>query len=152
MKYTPAQVLQIVGVSTQTLRYWKAHLSPLSAKRGHAPSYTKGDLLALIVVQQLVYDFKMDVSAVSTHADKLFRLCQACVWPQQSAAFLVFNASGISILDHAPSAFDVAVPSVVFPVQATIHSLNERLNEQEQEAQLDLNLPPVAVRKAGGRT
>lgn len=151
MKFTPSQALELSNVPPQTLRYWKAHLKPLAQRRGHAPSYTRGDLLALIVIRRLVQDFKMDVNAVIPYAEELFQLCQVTRYHQVSTV-LAFTLDSVTMLNELSPVLNIDIPTIVFPIHVAVQELNTRLNDQEQEPQLQLGLPPVAVRKSESRT
>lgn len=152
MKFTPSQTQTLAGLTAETLRYWKKHLRPIAAKRGHAPSYSRGEVLALIVIRRLVRDFKMDVSALGQHAEKLFEVCAGTQWPRLSSRWLIVTAAGEVTSWDDLSEPGLSEPAVVFPVQAAVSELDEKLTAQGEESQLELSLPPVAVsRVLGGK-
>ncbi|MDP1735548.1 MAG: hypothetical protein Q8L44_14405 [Sulfuritalea sp.] len=153
MKFTPAQTIAIADLTAETLRYWKRHLSPIAGKRGHAPCYSRAEILALIVVRRLVRDFKMDVSILGQHSEQLFRLCLNAQWSQLKKRLLVVTADGSVSAQQGLTERDFLEPGVVFPVDVAIRELEQRLNEQDHPPQLELSLPPVAVGKTirGGR-
>lgn len=151
MKFTPSQTQALAGLTAETLRYWKKHLHPIAAKRGHAPSYSRGEVLALIVIRRLVRDFKMDVSVLGQHAEKLFEVCAGTQWPRLSARWLIVTASHEVITCGGVSELLLSEPAVVFPVQTAVRELDEKLTAQDVETQLELSLPLVAVSKAMGR-
>ena len=96
-------------------------------------------------------DFKMDVSALGKHAEKLFEVCAGTQWPRVSSRWLIVTAAGEVTSWDALSEPGLSEPAVVFPVQAAVSELDEKLTAQGDEAQLELSLPPVAVSRLGGR-
>lgn len=150
MKFTPAQLIAIADLSPETLRYWKKHLTPIAGKRGHAPCYSRADVVALIVVRRLVRDFKMDVSRLGQHSDQLFKLCSDAQWAQPNKRFLLVTSTGsVTAYQHLAEK-DFTEPSVVFPIDVAVRELEQHFNEQEHSSQLELSLPPVAISIAVG--
>jgi hypothetical protein len=152
VKFTPSQTQALVGLTAETLRYWKKHLPPIAAKRGHAPCYSRGEVLALIVVRRLVRDFKMDVSVLGANAPKLFEVCSSSSqWPRLVPQWLVVTASGVVSARESLSEPLLVDPAVVFPVEVAIRELDDKLTAQDAEPQLELSLPPVVISRAAGR-
>lgn len=147
MKFTPAQTIAIAGLTPETLRYWKKHLPSVARKRGHAPCYSRAEVLALIVVRWLVRDFKMDVSILGPSSEQLFKLCSNTQWIQPAKRFLVVTSSGSITAHHGLTEQDFSKPSVVFPIDVAVRELEQHLNGNERPPQFELNLPPVPVRK-----
>lgn len=75
MEYTQQQVRLAIGAGEQALRYWKRFLPPLIEKNGKAALFSVGEMLALLVVKQLVQAYKTDVSAIGPIAEELFSIC-----------------------------------------------------------------------------
>lgn len=150
MRFTPSQALDLIGISAETLRYWKKSMPSLAGKRGHAPCYTRAEVVGLIVIRRLVRDFRMDVSALSAQSETLFGLCSP-QWGQRSHRLLRVTADGRITAHEALAGVDFAEAAIVFPLNAAIQELDSHLNEQEGEAQMELGLPPVSVKtKARG--
>ncbi|WP_428003500.1 hypothetical protein [Acidovorax sp.] len=150
MRFTPSQALDLVGISAETLRYWKKAIPSLAGKRGHAPCYTRAEIIGLIVVRRLVRDFKMDVSALAAQSEALFGLSSA-QWALPSRRLLRVTCDGRVTAHEALAAVNFAEAVIVFPLDTAIQELEDRLNEQEGEAQMELGLPPVSVKtKARG--
>lgn len=146
MRFTPAQVVDLAGITAETLRYWKKSMPSLAGKRGHAPCYTRAEIIGLIVIRQLTRDFKMDVSALAPQSDALFTLCSS-KWALPSRRLLRVTCDGriTSHLTVSEIDFDEAV--IVFPLDKAVQELDDRLNEQEGTTQLELvGLPPVSVK------
>lgn len=145
MRFTPSQAIGLIGISAETLRYWKKSMPSLAGKRGHAPCYTRAEVVGLIVIRRLVRDFRMDVSALSAQSETLFGLCSA-QWAQRSHRLLRVSSDGQITAHEALGGVDFAEAAIVFPLDAAIQELDSRLNEQEGEAQMQLGLPPVSVK------
>lgn len=146
MRFTPAQVVDLVSITAETLRYWKKSIASLASKRGHAPCYTRAEIVGLIVIRQLTRDFKMDVSVLAPHSDALFTLCSS-QWALPSRRLLRVTCDGRVTSHETGSEMDFAEAVIVFPLDKAVKELDDRLNEQEGATQLELvGLPPVSVK------
>jgi DNA-binding transcriptional MerR regulator len=145
MRFTPAQALDLIGITAETLRYWKKTMPSLAGKRGHAPCYSRAEIVGLIVIRRLVRDFKMDVSALAAQSETLFGLCSA-QWALASHRLLKVTCDGCVTVHETLAGVDFAEAAIVFPLDTAIQELEERLNEQEGETQMELGLPPVSVK------
>ncbi len=145
MRFTPSQALDLVGITAETLRYWKKTMPPLAKKRGHAPCYSRAEIVGLIVVRRLVKDFRMDVSVLAAQSERLFDLCSA-QWALPSRRLLRVMCDGRVTAHEALEGVDFAEAAIVFPLDTAIQELEDRLNEHEGEMQMELGLPPVSVK------
>ena len=145
MRFTPAQATALADISVETLRYWKKFLPPLAAKRGHAPCYTRAEIIGLIVVRRLVRDFKMDVSVLQSQSEQLFGLCASSQWTQSGRRHLVVTCEGVVSAHEDLARNQYLEPAIVFPLDVAMNELEQRLNEHERPPQLELGLPPVPV-------
>lgn len=144
MRFTPAQAIALADISVETLRYWKRFVPSLADKRGHAPCYTRAEIVGLIVVRQLVRDFKMDVSALVAQSETLFGLC-ATQWTRPSRRILQVTSNGCVTAHDGLVGIDLSKAAIVFPLDLAVDELERRLNEQESQPQLELALPPVPL-------
>ena len=142
MRFTPARAIALADISVETLRYWKKFVPCLADKRGHAPCYTRAEIVGLIVVRQLVRDFKMDVSALLAQSETLFGLC-AIQWTRPSRRILCVSSNGYVTAHDGLVGLDLSKPAIVFPLDLAVNELERRLNEQESQPQLELALPLV---------
>jgi DNA-binding transcriptional MerR regulator len=145
MRFTPSQALDLVGITAETLRYWKKYMPSLAKKRGHAPCYTRAEIVGLIVVRRLVKDFRIDVSVLAAQSERLFDLCSA-QWALPSSRLLRVTCDGRVTAHEALEGVDFAEAAIVFPLDKAIQELEDRLNEHEGEVQMELGLPPVSVK------
>ena len=74
--YTPGQLRDAAGLSAETYRHWKKTLAPLRRARGHSPSFTPGDLVAVAIVRVLTETFGIRVGMLGSVAEPLFALCK----------------------------------------------------------------------------
>lgn len=150
MRFTPSQALDLIGITAETLRYWKKSMPSLTGKRGHAPCYTRAEIIGLIVIRRLVRDFRMDVSALAMQSETLFSLCSA-QWALPSHRLLRVTCDGRVTVHETMAGVDFAEAAFVFPLDTAIQELNDRLNEQDSEAQMELCLPPVSLKATARR-
>ena len=122
----------------------------LADKRGHAPCYTRAEIVGLIVIRRLVRDFKMDVSALAAQSETLFGLC-AAQWALPSRRLLRVTCDGHVTAHEVLTSADFVEAVIVFPLDTAIQELEDRLNDQEGEAQMELGLPPVSVKTKSRR-
>lgn len=116
----------------------------LAGKRGHAPCYTRAEIIGLIVIKRLVRDFRMDVGALAAQSETLFGLCST-QWAVPSRRLLRVTCDGRVSAHEALAGVDFAEAAIVFPLDTAIQELDDRLNEREGEPQMELGLPPVSV-------
>jgi DNA-binding transcriptional MerR regulator len=145
MRFTPSQAVDLSGITAETLRYWKRSMPSLAGRRGHAPCYTRAEIVGLIVIRRLVRDFRIDVSALAALSETLFGLCSA-QWALPSRRFLRVTCDGRVTAHEGLAGVDFAEAAIVFPLDKAIRELEDRLNEREGEAQMELGLPPVSVK------
>lgn len=122
----------------------------LAGKRGHAPCYTRAEIVGLIVIRRLVRDFKMDVSALAAQSETLFGLCSA-QWALPRRRLLRVTCDGRVTAHEALVGVDFVEAAIVFPLDTAIREMEDRLNEREGEAQMELGLPPVSVKTKARR-
>ena len=152
MRFTPAQVTNLAGITAETLRYWKKAMPSLACKRGHTPCYTRAEIVGLIVIRHLTRDFKMDVSVLAPQSDTLFKLC-SFQWALTSRRVLRVACDGRITSPETGSEMDFAEAVIVFPLDRAVQELDDRLNEQEGTLQLELvGLTPVSVKTKARRT
>lgn len=123
----------------------------LAGRRGHAPCYTRAEIVGLIVIRTLVRDFRMDVSVLAAHSETLFGLCSA-QWALPSRKLLRVTRDGRVAAHETLAGVEFSEAAIVFPLDTAIQELEDRLNEQEGEAQMELGLPPVSVQTKTRKT
>lgn len=80
VRYTQGQVRDLLQVPVETLRRWRGGVPALAAHRGHGPTFSSGDLVALAIISDLVNIYGLRVNSLSARLDQLFELCHGCSW------------------------------------------------------------------------
>lgn len=97
MRYTPAQILEITRMSRETLRYWRNVLPPLEGKKGKAARYSAGDLLALLIIKEMVSAFEMNIAVIASVSQQIFTTCQGVRWHRISDKQLAIDIKGNNV-------------------------------------------------------
>ncbi len=146
MRLTPGQIRDVVGVPVETFRHWRAALTCLSSKSGHAPCFTTGDALGFAVIRHLVDNVGLRVGAVAGAGPALFELCNTVSWHVLEASYLLLDV-GRAEVDCAfslpPSPKSDAV--VVVALRPIVGRLRVHLLPGEADPQAALPFPPVNV-------
>lgn len=74
MNLRPHQLLEFLGVSREKLRYWRGVLPPLQDKAGNRRAFTPADVLALLVLRDLLESAGCSIAALRPCAKSLFEL------------------------------------------------------------------------------
>lgn len=146
MMYSAKQVLEVVEISSQTLRYWKSKLGPLSKQKAYAAQFTAHDIVALCVVRVLVKDFCVDVQRLSAVSDELFAACRQPVWGAQVNLYLVLDllAPQIAALP-VTDALVIQSPAIVVPLAPIAGRVQAKLMGGQPLGQRELPLRPAVV-------
>ena len=87
----------------------------------------------------------MDVSVLAAQSEKLFSLC-SLQWALPSRRILKVMCDGCVTAHDAITGIDFEEAAIVFPLDTAIQELEDRLNGREEEAQMELGLPPGSVK------
>lgn len=150
MRYTPAQLKEALGISEETLRHWRRSFAPLQGKRGYAPCFTPGDLLALKVVTQL-HSLGIGVGQLKSVAVDLFEACSQGVWSNVENKVLVFDGRAMELVPTGEDGRWAQQARIAVPLKPLVQQLQQRLSGDEgRSAQPEIVFPPLGV--AHGRT
>jgi hypothetical protein len=72
MLFQPAQVLEIAGISKDTLRHWKKFIGPIAGVDGRRHQYTLTELVGICMIARAIQDLGLQISQFSGYADMLF--------------------------------------------------------------------------------
>lgn len=78
--YTPGQLRDTVGLSKEAFRHWKRVVPAFANGRGHAPSFSPGDVLASAVLRRLTDTVGVRIGHLSEVAPAIFDVCNASSW------------------------------------------------------------------------
>ncbi len=154
MYYTPGQLRGTVGLSKEAFRHWKRVVPAFANGRGHAPSFSSGDVLASAILRQLTDIIGVRIGHLSEIAPAIFQVCNASSWDALQNKSLVINLqehSCVAVDDHSVPVGELVVVCALAPLVKTLHF--DLLNSNAQSR--SKALPPVAVgeriRKRGAR-
>jgi hypothetical protein len=147
MRYTPSQVRQVVGVTQETLRHWRAALSSLDGLKGHAPIFRPGQLLGLAVIRTLVVDLGLNVGSLKRAERDIFEICASPQWIRLSEGCLMVRPlEGTAYFIERYSDGDLHKPAIVLPMSPIVASVREALLEvAPDDAQQSIVFPPIEV-------
>lgn len=154
MHYTPGQLRGTVGLSKEAFRHWKRVVPAFANGRGHAPSFSSGDVLASAVLRQLTDVIGVRIGHLSEIAPAIFKVCNASSWDALQNKSLVINLQErtcVAVDDFSVPVGELVVVCALAPLVKTLHF--DLLNSTTQSS--STALPPVAVdervRKRGAR-
>lgn len=151
MNYTQSQIRELLSISVDALRTWRDAIPALAEHKGHAPSFTPGDVVALAIVAELVRDFGVRVGTVGRRFDQLFKECRGKSWLSLESSVALIQADSIRLVDVGPPARpsrDASTLSV--PCGPIVSRLQAALAATETDVhQGNLQFPLTAI---GSRT
>jgi hypothetical protein len=147
MNLRPGRVREILGLSQDTYRHWKAALQPLANRNGYRPCFTYGDLLAMALVSALTEAAGVRVGALQAISSSLFDYCAQHSWAELERSTLVLDiAAGRVNFNFGPHIPQLNGIAIVVPCRPIIAHLRERLFPSETLAdQANLHFPPTVV-------
>ena len=148
MRYTPSQTTELTGLSRETLRYWRKILPPLSGKKGKFSRYSAGDLLALLIINEIVDSLCMNITAVADIANQLFETCQGIKWNQIRDKYLNIDIKEkkVSTVSKKDCYFVSSGPIVLMEIGVWLNRLSELL-VTDKTVQIPLPFSPMIVKK-----
>lgn len=152
--YTPGQLRDVAGLPAETYRHWKKALAPLRRARGHSPSFTPGDLVAVAIVRVLTETLGIRVGILGPVAEPLFALCNQSPWPVLERGVIVIEIADarVSLRQEQGERLPTAA-AVVIPLCTLVAGLSETLLASYMPGeQGSLRFPPIAVVSQGMRS
>lgn len=139
-------VLEILDMSREKFRYWRAKLPPLAGRqRGHDARYSTGEVLGLLCVKSLVEEHDRPISKIGTVATLLFEQCRHHNWPQLIDNCMFVNFVDVRIMlsgsanerpsGSRPSDDVLLVGELVTRIEALIHAEPGRSTQSRQRSQ-----------------
>lgn len=154
MHYTPGQLRGTVGLSKEAFRHWKRVVPAFANGRGHAPSFSSGDVLASAVLRQLTEVIGVRIGHLSEIAPAIFQVCNASSWDALQNKRLVINLQErtcVAVDDYSVQVGELVIVCALASLVKTLHF--DLLNSTTQSS--STALPTVAVdelvRKRGAR-
>lgn len=157
MRYTQSQIRGLVSISVDEFKTWRKIVPALVAHKGHGPTFTPGDVVAMAIVAELVRDFGLRVGKVAVQLDEIFQVCHGRSWHSLESCMVLVDAGSIRLVDV--NALLRAPPegtTIIVPCSPIVARLQSALTRTEVEAsQGYLHLPPTAIsspRERRGKT
>lgn len=147
MRYTQSQIRDLLSISVDAFRTWRDVIPALSHHRGHAPSFTPGDIIAIAIIAELVRDFGVRVGTVGDRFELLFEECRERSWHSLENSVALIEADELclidaSIVDHRSR----GVSTLRVPCAPIIARLRSALTTTEaDQAHGHLQFPQTAM-------
>ena len=119
MYYTPGQLRDTVGLSKEAFRHWKRVVPGFANGRGHAPSFSPGDVLASAVLRRLTDNAGVRIGHLSEIAPAIFQICNTSSWEalqQKSLIIDLQERTCVSTNDSALPAGELVVVCALAPL------------------------------------
>ena len=147
MRFTQSQIRELLSISVDALRTWRDVIPALATHKGHAPSFTPGDVVALAIVGELVRDFGVRVGTVGGRFDQLFKECRGKSWLSLETCVALIEADSIRLVDAGTSTRPSPDASTLcVPCGPIVSRLRSALTASEADfAQGYLQFPPTAI-------
>lgn len=148
MRYTQSQIRELLSISIDALRVWRDAVPSLANHKGHAPTFTPGDVVAVAILAELVRNFGVRVTVVSDRVDQLFTACHGKSWLSLESCVVLFEADAIRLVEaDDPRHLLPAKPVIYFPCAPIVARLQAALVATEAHLnQGHLQFPPTNVR------
>jgi len=147
MRYTQGQVRDLLDLPIETLRRWRDSLSVLARHKGHGPTFSPGDVVALALTVDLVNIYGVRVNTLAARLDELFELCHGCSWLTLESCVIEISAEETRMLQADDSRRDLDHGTVLsIPCRSIVQRLRTKLIAAEfEDPQAQLQFPPTAV-------
>lgn len=153
MRYTQSQIRELLSISVDAFRAWKDAIPALAAHKGHAPSFTPGDVVSMAIVAEMVRDFGIRVGAMGHRFDQLFNECRGRSWLSLENCVALIEADNFRLVDaNFVDRRPLAVSTHCVPCAPIIARLRSALTAAEvDQVQGHLQFPPTSVAMKPGQ-
>lgn len=144
MRLETAQVLDLLGLTKETLRHWKKVLAPLSGRDGRSNGYTFDEVVALALIASATTNLQVPISRFSQVAYRLFQDVADHVDDTDTTTVLCITQGDVALypIDKLPG--DACLAFV--RLAPTIRRLHQRLTpEPRVDPQLSLDFDGAAA-------
>jgi DNA-binding transcriptional MerR regulator len=117
MRFETAQVLEIAGVSKDTLRHWKKILAPIGSVDGRSARYSLSELVSICVIARASQELGVAISQVAKSADWLFAAAEDHLAAERRGdiVYLLPDGTGLWSSNTQPI-FDAAITIRIGPI------------------------------------
>lgn len=147
MHFTPGQLRTTIGLSVETYRHWRRVLPMFVKRRGHAPCYSTGDLLAASILRRLTDGCGIRVGNLAEISIEIVRLCNSTSWPglERSVLVIDMDRDQCRIVKQPLDTTDIGL-SIVCPLDPVLSGLRDALlRTQPAGDQFHLKFPLAEV-------
>jgi hypothetical protein len=146
--FTQSEVREILSIPPETIRHWRKVLPPLAQRTKRIP-YTRGDLIALALLKELIHDLGVNVSSLTAIARDLFRLCNGCSWPALMLSRAEISNGTVRVISISAGGQLNGAPVIILPIKPIIEKIAPALSRNPKaQAELALPLTPQVGRRA----
>ena len=147
MRYTQSQIRELLSISVDAFRTWRNVIPSLAAHKGHAPSFTPGDVVSMAIVAELVKDFGLRVGTMGDCFDQLFRECRGRSWLSLENCVALIESDNFRLVDaNVVQRRLLEASTLCVPCAPIIARLRLALTATEiDEVQGHLQFPPTSV-------
>ena len=118
MRFETAQVLEIAGVSKDTLRHWKKVLAPISRIDGRSARYSLSELVSICVIARATQELGVAISQIAKSAEWLFAAAEDHLpvgQHERGIVYLLPDGSGLWSTNPLPN-LDAAIAIRIAPI------------------------------------
>lgn len=147
MRYTQGQVRDLLDVPIETFRRWRDGVSALSRHKGHGPTFSPGDVVALALMADLVNIYGVRVNTLAARLDELFELSHGCSWLTLESCVIVISSEETRMMQADDPRRDAAEGTVLsIPCRPIVQRLRTKLIAAEiDDPQTRLQFPPTPL-------
>ena len=143
MYYTPGQLRDTVGLSKEAFRHWKRVVPAFANGKGHAPTFSPGDVLASAVLRKLTDTMGVRIGHLSEITPVIFRVCNRSSWEELIGKYLLIDLQEHScVAANDPSRPDADL-LVVCAMSPLIKSLQSDLLSGQTSAHVRIDSSPL---------
>lgn len=125
-------------------------MSALARHKGHGPTYSPGDVVALALIADLVNIYGVRVNTLAARLDELFELCHGCSWLTLETCVIVISADETRMMQADDRRRDVAGGTILsIPCRPIVERLRTKLVAAEidnPQARLQFPITPLKVK------
>lgn len=147
MRYTQGQVRGLISISVDDFKTWRKVIPALAAHKGHGPTFTPGDVVALAIVAELVGDFGIRVGTIAARLDRLFTDCHGRSWLALESCLVLLKADEVQLTAAiAPQRELNEQSTIAIPCAPIVARLQSALTDSGSDtAQGYLHFPPTSL-------
>ncbi len=147
MQFTPGQVKEVLGISEETLRYWRRVLPGFAGRKGYAPCFGFHDVVCLRLVKDICGILGVQVSKMIPAFPDLRSIVTQSIVSEPEVWFLSFDPATESVgkLRAEELAEAIDRPVAIIPGSALMAEVRSKLLGVEDIKQPSLPFPLIGL-------